>query len=58
MDVTHLVVADLDPGGIGVLIQSRLYGQSGAGVGGPDQLDDGFIAHQRLTAPILGNGGK
>ena len=35
MDVTHLVVADLDPGGIGVLIQSRLYGQAGAGVGGP-----------------------
>ena len=54
----HLVVTDLDPGGIGVPIQAGLHGQAGAGVRGADQLDHGFIAHQRLAAPILGDGGK
>ena len=54
----HLVVTNLDPGRIGVLIQPGLHSQAGAGVRGADQLDHGFVAHQRLPTPILGDGGK
>ena len=56
--MNHLLIADLDPRRIGVGVQGRLHGQAGAGVGGADQLDDGFIARQRLTAPVLGDGGE
>ncbi len=55
----HLVVSDLNPDRIGMLIQPGFHGQAGAGVRGADRLlDHGFVAHQRLPAPIFGVDGK
>ena len=58
MKLCHLLVANLDPGGIGASIQGRLHGQAGAGMGGADPLHHRFIRRQGLPAPVLGDGGE
>src|SRR6266700_3422013 len=43
----HLRVADLDPGGVGAVVQAGLHGQAGAGGGRGDAVDDDVMAGQR-----------
>lgn len=55
VDGVHLGVADLDAGRIGAGIDLALHLETGFGRGGGDQLDDGLVADERSTAPVLGD---
>ena len=50
VDFGQLSVADLDPGGVDVVVQAGVDLQAGAGGGAGDQVDDGGVVDQ-LTAP-------
>lgn len=43
-ELAHLVVADLDAFGIGVLVEFGVDFESSAGGGGSDELDDDLVA--------------
>ena len=53
IDRGHFAIADFHSGRIGGVIDLAFDVQSGAGRGRGDQLHDGLVADQRLTAPVL-----
>jgi len=48
----HLAIADLDSGGVAAGVEGGGDGQAGVGGGRTDQLEDGFVAGQRPSAPV------
>jgi hypothetical protein len=50
--VCHLAVGDLDAFGVGGVVKFGGDGQAGAGGGARYQVDDDFVAGQRLAAPV------
>jgi len=53
LDGSKLLLADLDPFRVFSGIQLALNAQSGFCGGSGDQVDDHFMAHQRLAKPVL-----
>ena len=51
--VLHLLVGDLDTGGIVGLDEVGVDPQPGLGAGGADVVDDGLVVVQRLARPVL-----
>jgi hypothetical protein len=54
----HLLVWDLDAGGVGGLVEFGVDAQAGAGGGGPDGLDDYLVAGQGSSAPVCRDVGE
>ena len=50
--LAHGVILDLDALGVGLGVEDGFDVQAGAGLGGPYQVDDGFVVHQRLATPV------
>ena len=55
VDGVHLGVGDFDARRIAVGIDLALHLQAGLGRGGGNQLDDGLVADEGPTAPVLGD---
>ncbi len=54
IDSSDFSVGDLDAGRIGVLIEFAAHLETGLSCGRGDKLDDGLIAHQRLSGGPYG----
>ena len=54
----HLSIGDLDALFVAVLVEPALHGQSGAGRGVGDQLDNDLMAHQGFATPVLRDEGE
>ena len=52
LDSAHPLIGDLDPGGVGAGVQSRVDLQTGGGRSRGDQVDHGLAAFERLGAPV------
>jgi hypothetical protein len=50
--ISHLAVGDLDAFGVDGVVKFGVDGEAGAGGGAGDQVDDDFVASQRLAAPV------
>ena len=48
--ICHFALGDLDAFGVDALVKSGGDGQTGAGGGTGDEVDDDFVAGQRLTS--------
>ena len=46
----HLAVGDLDALFVGGVVEFGVHGEAGAGGGAGDQVDDDFVAGQRLAS--------
>ena len=58
VELGHFCIRDLDSLGILPARQLRFDLEPRLGLGMADETDDGFIADQRSTSPVLGNEGK
>ena len=58
VELGHFCIRDLDSLGILSARQLRFDLESRSGLGAADKTDDGFIADQRSSSPVLGNKGK
>ena len=53
--LTHRILFNLDPFGVRPGVEHSLDAQTGPGLGGTDQIDRGFVVHQRLATPVDGD---
>ena len=55
IDGRHFCVGYDDAFAIAVVVELAVHGQTGAGCGRGDQLNDGLVADQRFGTPVLAN---
>jgi hypothetical protein len=53
LELSHLLIGNLDSGGIDIGVELAFHGQTGGCRGGGDEIDDDLVADQRSTAPVL-----
>src|SRR5437773_8392991 len=52
LDVAQGLVVDGEALGIRPGVEHSLHAESGPGLRGADEIDDGFIVHERAAAPV------
>ena len=58
IELSDFFVGDLHPCGIDVVVNFSFHAQALRGLGGPNEIDDDFVADQRLAAPVHADKGK
>jgi hypothetical protein len=53
LEFGHLLIGDLDSGGIAVRIELAFHYQTRLCCGRSDEVDDDFMTDQRLASPVL-----
>jgi hypothetical protein len=53
IELFHVSLGDLDPGGIATLVKRRLHGEPFASRRSGDEFNDGFIGGERPPSPVL-----